>query len=76
MSVKLIGKIINSECYQLISTPSDYISKGNYYEIRITTKPLFPGDTPKIASVGYDDEATARSEFKLICEAAKDFGRG
>ena len=74
MSVKLIGKIINSECYQLIrydnhSAPIWYVDK--------ITKPLFTGDEGKHAHLGiYDDEATARSEFKLICEAAQQFGRG
>ena len=74
MSVKLIGKIINSECYQLIrvdahSTPVWYVDK--------VTKPLFPGDTGTYTHMGiYDDEATARSEFRLICEVAQQYGRG
>ncbi len=75
MSVKLIGRIIiNSECYILIQYKD---TNWEYYYASKITKPLFRGDVGTNTEMGYwVDKKTAESEFKLICEAAQEYGKG
>lgn len=80
MSVRVISKVVNGECFSVIHYPATtYGSAGEgdsfmeCYEVRKQTPILFPGDGGRNEVITVTNHrATAMAVFREACELAKD----
>lgn len=76
MSVRLISTVVNGECFAVLQykgDPNYGDIKPDCYEVRKTTKPLFPGDTGRTEVITLsEDRATAMATYREVVATARD----